>query len=125
MSGLRIVAAGSIAALLLGGCPMPEPQVASTSTASTSTTVQTPGRPTSVRYWVQADGGGLMLYRLPSERSTDGEWFGLAGAPFWFTGDGLYEFVAETGWRRLDAGGLTLDDVVQTLDLRPSATAGN
>ncbi|MBK8915280.1 MAG: hypothetical protein IPM64_11910 [Phycisphaerales bacterium] len=111
-------------ALLLGGCPAAEPQTNITTTASTGSSTQQPGRPTAVRYWVQADGGGLMLYRLPAERSATGDWFGLAGAPSWFTGDGLYEFVGETGWRRLDAGGLSLDDVIQTLDLRPDASFG-
>lgn len=121
---IRIAGAASLLVSLVAGCPQPADTSTTTSMQTTvaGASANTPAaKRAPTRYWVQQDGHLLKLYRLPDDRESAGKWFDLDGAVNWFAGDGLYEFSGELGWQRIEGGEVTLDDVLQTLDVRPAA----
>lgn len=73
-------------------------------------------------YWVEHRAGELAAYALPATRGESGHWLTLeTEVPAWYTGPALYEVADDGTWKRLtDDTALTLDDVLQTYDPRPS-----
>jgi len=101
----------SVKVLALGGCPLEVPPVDEAAFA-----------PPPGTYYVEQREGKLYYYQLAEVREADGRWIELIDDGTWFTGPGFYRLSDDHVWSRDEtAEGLTLDDLIQLHDPRPTA----